>query len=719
MRHCILFFMVLSCASASLYAQQLKWSSYAGGYGTESASYLATSRTGAVFLTYTTDNEDSIITPNAAFPKKRTPFTSGVLCKLNADQTIAWATYLTGDSLSSLNVRNIVYDENGYVYVLGSYIGNGLPVTTDNTFGILKGGAEALIAKFDSNGVFIWARAISSNGFDHPSVAAIDQDGDVWLGGDIAYPNAQPFIGIPITANAYQPIHNPVDVPNTSDEMFIACISKSGNLLYSSYFGGSGWEDAADISVDWNNHIHFLLRTSSNDIAERNNPFDRSLQNKFAYTISINKNNFGINYVAPLPIHPNDIPESLKLGRNNTLYILGKTNNLDSYKPIPESILSTGNTAIVVHAFTPDFKLDKTWAINGFVNNDIGAREIIATDSSLLVLLYEKKNVIQTNPNAFQKLNNGLIDAFIFNLRYDFKPRWATYLGKSEDDFPLMIRNNGTTNWITGTTRSLDYYTSTNAISKQLNDGLGGTSGDVFFTAFDCSIKQNLIQKNAAILCSGIPVTLKTTEAFASYSWNNVASSDSISISTDTTIFLQVIDTSGCIYFERQSYVFIQPPAVRSYDTSFCSERSLTLFYSEGNTTGILWSTGSTRYSIEVNDSGIYKALVYNSCFSDSFNVRVQETICEGDFYFPTAFSPNDDGINDVFDLVGENITGRTMQIYNRWGQSIYTAHEGDTGWDGLYHNKAALPDVYSYLATVTDKLGRKYQISGTLQLVR
>lgn len=717
MRKYILFFLVLTCAS--LHAQQLKWSSYAGGFGAESASYIATSRTGAVFLTYTTDNEDSMITPNAAFPKKSSPFSAGILCKLNPDQSIAWATYLTDDSLGSFSVRNIVYDENGYVYVVGCSIGNGFPIPDNSTFGPLQGSAEAVIAKFDSNGVFIWSRVISSNGFDAPTVAALDQNGDIWVGGYIAYPNGQPLAGIPITSNAYQSIPNPVNVPNTVDEMFIVCIAKSGSMLYSTYFGGNGFEDPADISVDGNNNIHFLVRTSSNDIAERNNPFERTIQNKFAYTISIKKSNFRVNYVAPLPIHPNDIPESLKLSKSNSIYILGKTNNLDSYSPIPESILSTGNTAIVIHAISPDFKIDKTWALNGFINNEIGARELVATDSSLLVLLYEKKNLLRTNPNAFQKLNNGLIDAFIFKLGYDFKPKWATYLGKSGDDFPSTIQHNGTTNWITGTTQSTDYYTSSNAISKQLNDGLGGTTGDIFLTAFNCTGKQNLIQKNAVTLCYGIPVTIKTRETFASYSWNNSSTSDSISISSDTTIFLQVVDTSGCIYFERQNYVFIQPPIVRSFDTTFCSERSLTLSYNASNTTGILWNTGSTRYSIEVNDSGIFKALVYNSCFSDSFDVRVQKTICEGDFYFPTAFSPNDDGINDVFDLVGENITARTLQIYNRWGQLIYNVQEGGPGWNGYYRNKPALPDVYSCLATVTDKLGRKYQFSGTLQLVR
>lgn len=719
---CLFLIVSIFGMSSKIWCQQLKWSSYVGGFGNENFSTLATAKSGSVFLAYITDNLDSIITANAAFPRKRTQSSASVLAKLNPDQSIAWATYFTGDSFSSYNNRNLVYDGAGHLYILGTGVGGGFPITNDAAFGTPKGGAETYIAKFDTNGVFIWAKCISSNGFDLPMVAAIDKEGDLWLAGAIAYPSSQPFSGIPLTANAFQPKPNPIDVPNTVDEMFVACISKGGNLIYSSYFGGNGFEDPVDISIDANNNVTFLIRTSSTDISERNNPFERTLVNKGSYSLSINKNNFRVNYIAPLPIHPNDIVQSLKYNKNNTLLLLSKTDNLNSYNPIPESILSGGNTAILVNAFTQDFKLEKTWAISGFVNNEIGTRDLVLTDSSIIVLLYDSKNKLQTNPNSFQKLNNGLVDGFVFKLGYDFKPRWATYLGKSDNDFPFSIQCNETTNWITGTTNSPDYYISTNAISKKLNDGLGGSTADIFLTAFDCKKRNVKILANTIAACAGTPITLKTSESFALYNWNNIASSDSFVVTKDTIVNLQVVDSFGCIYFASQVIAFISPPDVRSFDTTFCSNTTFEFRYSAGTTdsiTTILWSIGTTNKNVQFRNGGRYTAAVTNTCFKDSFEIGLEEIECNGRYFIPNAFTPNNDGLNDVFDIQGSNIQQRTITIYNRWGELIYEGDKNNVGWNGTYKEEESIPGIYVYIFKVTDKLGKNQTIKGTVQLLR
>ncbi|MCU0421675.1 MAG: gliding motility-associated C-terminal domain-containing protein [Bacteroidia bacterium] len=719
---CQSFFLIVLLTSNTK-AQQLKWSSYVGGFGTESSAQLATSKTGSVYLAYTTDNEDSIITSNAAFPIKRTQFSAGVLCKLDVNQSVAWATYLTGDTLSSFNVDRLVYDEKGFIYVVGTFNGSlGLTLVNDS-FGPKLGGAEAILVKLDTNGAFIWSRTLSSNGFDLPSVAAIDLNGDIWLAGSIAYPNQVPFIGIPITPNAFQQTANPVNVASTVDEMFIACIDKSGNLLYSSYFGGNGYEDPVDVSVDANNNIHFLLRTSSDNIIDRNNPFESDLKNKRTYIISISKTNFQLNYVASPPLHPNDIPDELTFSKSNTLYILSKTNNLDTYKPIAESVLTNnGNTAIIVQEIDPSFKKKRLWALNGFINNDVGISDIESTDSSLLILLYEKKNLIPTQKNAFQKLNNGLMDAFIFNLGYDFKPKWATYLGGFEDDYPFSVCNNGSINWIVGTTRSNDYYVSKNPISKQLNDGFGSASVDIFLTAFNCKNRNVSIVSNATIACKGTPVVLKANQLFSSYNWNNISTTDSIVVTNDTLIQLQAIDSFGCIYFANSTVTFVSPPKVSSFDTTFCASQTFQFNYTSGKSDSlieILWSDGSSSKNIQLASGGKYTAVVSNGCFKDSFEINLEEVDCNGKYFVPNAFTPNNDGVNDVFDINGLNIKNRIMNIYNRWGQLVYEANGSISGWDGTFKLKPAPSDVYTYLIYVTDSLGNEQSLKGTLHLIR
>lgn len=62
-------------------------------------------------------------------------------------------------------------------------------------------------------------------------------------------------------------------------------------------------------------------------------------------------------------------------------------------------------------------------------------------------------------------------------------------------------------------------------------------------------------------------------------------------------------------------------------------------------------------------------------------------------FYCPNAFSPNGDGINDVFNPIVEGNLDFELQIFNRWGNLIY--QQNNLGWDGYYNGKYAKDDVY------------------------
>ncbi|MBK6609596.1 MAG: gliding motility-associated C-terminal domain-containing protein [Sphingobacteriales bacterium] len=87
----------------------------------------------------------------------------------------------------------------------------------------------------------------------------------------------------------------------------------------------------------------------------------------------------------------------------------------------------------------------------------------------------------------------------------------------------------------------------------------------------------------------------------------------------------------------------------------------------------------------------------------------------------PTAFSPNNDGINDIFALVASN--KETMQahlsIYNRLGQVVYSG-AAQSGWDGTHNNAPAPVGVYAYVLTYTNPLsGNTELLKGNCTLLR
>ncbi len=85
---------------------------------------------------------------------------------------------------------------------------------------------------------------------------------------------------------------------------------------------------------------------------------------------------------------------------------------------------------------------------------------------------------------------------------------------------------------------------------------------------------------------------------------------------------------------------------------------------------------------------------------------------------FPTAFTPNGDGLNDVFVYKANLLSQIELQIFNRWGEMVFHTNIPDEGWDGTYQGKLSPEAVYIYHATITDELGNQFQRHGSVTLL-
>ncbi|MFK7905094.1 MAG: T9SS type B sorting domain-containing protein, partial [Chitinophagales bacterium] len=85
----------------------------------------------------------------------------------------------------------------------------------------------------------------------------------------------------------------------------------------------------------------------------------------------------------------------------------------------------------------------------------------------------------------------------------------------------------------------------------------------------------------------------------------------------------------------------------------------------------------------------------------------------------PTAFSPNNDGFNDYFKPIGENIESYEFQIFNRLGKPICRVNESNTfGWDGLVNGRITPKGIYAYYGWVRFEDGTTKMLKGYLTLV-
>lgn len=131
------------------------------------------------------------------------------------------------------------------------------------------------------------------------------------------------------------------------------------------------------------------------------------------------------------------------------------------------------------------------------------------------------------------------------------------------------------------------------------------------------------------------------------------------------------------------------------------------------------WSTGENTNSISISEPGRYWVSVtdVNGCKSrDTINVKNSKDF----IVFPTAFTPNADGANDIFRPVTSNVSKFHMSIYNRWGQLIFETNDINAGWNGMSHGEYYPADLYVYIVSyeIQDDVKPK-TLRGTFTLIR
>ncbi len=120
-----------------------------------------------------------------------------------------------------------------------------------------------------------------------------------------------------------------------------------------------------------------------------------------------------------------------------------------------------------------------------------------------------------------------------------------------------------------------------------------------------------------------------------------------------------------------------------------------------------------------VNQMKTYKikaSSALNPFVSYSNSIKVEQS---STFFVPNAFTPDGDGLNDVFMPKGRYIVSYKLGIFNRWGELVFTSNEFGGGWDGTVNGVQAPAAVYSYVVDATDSLGKSYQKKGNVTLIR
>ncbi|MBK6609772.1 MAG: gliding motility-associated C-terminal domain-containing protein [Sphingobacteriales bacterium] len=168
----------------------------------------------------------------------------------------------------------------------------------------------------------------------------------------------------------------------------------------------------------------------------------------------------------------------------------------------------------------------------------------------------------------------------------------------------------------------------------------------------------------------------------------------------------------------------IPKPTITALDSIICLQ-PITITASQAPATfGYRWNTGDTTQTIIINKPGAYQVnyIKWGDTLSISKITSIEiKPYCK-QFALPTAFSPNNDGINDRFALQQNQAITQAAQltIYNRWGQRVFSGNAFE-GWSGALPNNSPAPaGVYVYILTYINPLsGLTETTKGNITLLR
>jgi gliding motility-associated-like protein len=192
----------------------------------------------------------------------------------------------------------------------------------------------------------------------------------------------------------------------------------------------------------------------------------------------------------------------------------------------------------------------------------------------------------------------------------------------------------------------------------------------------------------------------------------------------------------GCNY-EEDTQIIVEPlyqsPSITysSLDLDLCSDFTNQVYTAVDDRSSVYtWSVDGTimptnnSLSLEFeNITSTYLIEVHGTdnkgCSSDTASIRVLANACQR-LYVPNTFTPNGDGINDVFRLSGAGIYESRLVIYNRWGYPVFETTDLRNVWngdDGTGHYSEN--DAYNWKVYYRDNGGFKREIEGTVILIR
>jgi len=267
------------------------WSTYLGGSGDELGYGITTDSSGNVYIDGYTDSSSLPWVSGSALQSAYGGNGDGFVIKINSSGANVWATYLGtsgGDGLGSVRV-----DGSGNVWVGGSTDSSSWPgVTGSSAQSTYAGNGDAIITEINAAGTAIlYSTYLGGSDYDDLQGLALDSSGNVYASGTTL---STSFPGV--TGSSIQPSNA------GSYDIYVTKLNSTlTSITWSTFLGGSGFDEDQDIGVDSSGNVYIAGMTNSTDF-----PVSNAIQSTFgggsgdAVAVKINAAGTAISYATYL-----------------------------------------------------------------------------------------------------------------------------------------------------------------------------------------------------------------------------------------------------------------------------------------------------------------------------------------------------------------------------------------------------------------------------------
>ena len=369
---------------------------------------------------------------------------------------------------------DIAVDGDGNIYITGYTASKDFPTTNDAYKKTNAGGNDIFVAKFSSSGSMIYSTYFGGTGNDVGYDIAVDGEGNIYITGYTASTN------FPTTSGANQTTYG-----GGAFDAFLAKFNSNGTLLYSTYLGGTNTDLGSDIAVDSTGNVYITGYTKSTNFPTSTGAFQTTLAGNYDAFLTKYNSTGNLMYSTYLGGSGSDSANGNALDNAGNIYITGYTasTNFPTTDGVYQTSNAGGNDVFVTK-FNSDGRLVYSTYLGG-TSNDNGNSIAVDSSGNAYITGQTKSMNFPTTTGAYITTFIGSeYDAYVTKLNSDGTTLlYSTYLGGSasnsiETEMGIAVDNEGNA-YVTGNTNSGDFPVTSGAYQT---NNKGGFQGDVILT---------------------------------------------------------------------------------------------------------------------------------------------------------------------------------------------------------------------------------------------